>query len=204
MLPMQRDRQVSLAIRWCAASVVWATSVGAIAVVAGFRAGATALVGFGAGSITDGVASAVLVWRFDTERAGRRDVERIERRAARTVGAILIAIGLYVSVSAIAALARHPSPDHTRVGLALTATSVLVLPLLAQAKLRLAGSLQSSALRADGVLSVAGLALASVTLASLALNSELGWWWSDAVAALLIAAFLLRAGWRTATRQTPT
>jgi divalent metal cation (Fe/Co/Zn/Cd) transporter len=195
---MQRDRQVSLAIRWCVASVVWSAIVGVVAVVAGFRASATALVGFGAASITDGLASAVLVWRFDTERAGRYDVERIEHRAARTVGAILIAIGLYVSISAIAALARHPPPDHSRVGLALTAASVLVLPLLARAKLRLA------ALRADGLLSVAGAALASVTLASLALNSELGLWWSDAVAALLIAAFLLRAGWRTATRQTLT
>jgi divalent metal cation (Fe/Co/Zn/Cd) transporter len=201
---MQRDRQVSLAIRWCVASVVWSAIVGVVAVVAGFRASATALVGFGAASITDGLASAVLVWRFDTERAGRYDVERIEHRAARTVGAILIAIGLYVSLSAIAALARHPPPDHSRVGLALTAASVLVLPLLARAKLRLAAFLQSSALRADGLLSVAGAALASVTLASLALNSELGLWWSDAVAALLIAAFLLRAGWRTATRQTLT
>jgi divalent metal cation (Fe/Co/Zn/Cd) transporter len=82
----------------------------------------------------------------------------------------------------------------------LTAASVVVLPVLAQAKLRLAGALQSSALRGDGVLSLAGAALAGVTLASLALNSGLGWWWSDAVAGLLIAAFLLREGWRIVSR----
>ncbi len=197
---MQRDVQVSLAIRWCVASVVWAAIVGATAVVAGLAAGAIALIAFGADSVTDGLASAVLVWRFGNERAGHHNVERIERWAARAVGAILIAIGLYVSISAIAALVRHSTPDHSTVGLALTAASVLVLPVLARAKLRLAGALQSSALHGDGVLSLAGGALAAVTLASLVLNSTLGWWWSDAAAALLIAAFLLREGLRTADR----
>lgn len=200
MLPMQRDLQVSLAIRWCVASVAWAAIVGATAVVAGLAAGAIALVGFGADSITDGLASAVLVWRFGNEKAGHHNVEPIERRAARAVGAILVAIGLYVSISAVAALAGHSTPDRSTVGLALTAASVFVLPVLARAKLRLAGVLQSSALRGDGVLSLAGAVLAAVTLASLALNGGLGWWWSDAVAALLIAAFLVREGWRTANR----
>jgi divalent metal cation (Fe/Co/Zn/Cd) transporter len=68
---------------------------------------------------------------------------------------------------------------------------------LAPAKLGLAGWLESSALRGDGVLSFAGAALAAVTLASLALDAAFGWWWCDAVAALLIAAFMLREGWRT-------
>jgi divalent metal cation (Fe/Co/Zn/Cd) transporter len=66
------------------------------------------------------------------------------------------------------------------------------------AKLRLAGSLHSSALRGDGVLSLAGAALAAVTLASLAFDAAFGWWWSDAVAALLMAAFLLPEGWLNA------
>jgi divalent metal cation (Fe/Co/Zn/Cd) transporter len=161
-------------------------------------AGTIALVGFGADSITDGLASAVLVWRFRNEQTGGHSAELIERRAARAVGAILIAIALYVSITAIDALARHSTPDRSTVGLTLTAASLLVLPVLARAKLRLAAALQSSALRGDGVLSLAGAALAAVTLASLALNSGLGWWWADAVAALLIAAFLLREGWRIA------
>ena len=197
---LQRDEHVSQAIRWCGISVAWAAIVGAIAVIAGFEAGAIALVGFGADSITDGLASAVLVWRFGHERAGHDNVELIESRAARAIGAILIAIGVYLSISAIAALAVHSTPDRSPVGLALTGASVLVLPVLAQAKLRLADALQSSALRGDGILSLAGAVLAAVTLASLVLDAALGWWWSDAIAALLIATFLLREGWRTANR----
>jgi divalent metal cation (Fe/Co/Zn/Cd) transporter len=179
-------------------SVVWAAIVGATAVIAGFAAGAIALVGFGADSITDGLASAVLVWRFGRERARQGSIELIERRAAIVVGAILIAISMYVSGSAVAALVNRSTPDRTTVGIALTAASILVLPVLARVKLSLARRLESSALRGDGILSLAGALLAAVTLASLALNAGLGWWWSDAAAALLIAAFLLREGWRTA------
>ena len=193
----QRNADVSEAIRWCGLSVGWAAIVGVSAIVAGFAAGAVALIAFGADSITDGCASAVLVWRFNRERSAEHDLVRIERRAARAVGAILILIGLYVSESAIAALIGHSAPERSPVGLALTAASVLVLPVLACAKLRLAGPLQSTALRGDGILSLAGAALAAVTLASLALDRVLGWWWSDAVAALAIAGFVLAAGWKT-------
>jgi hypothetical protein len=199
MLAMpRRDQDVSNAISWCALSVLWAAVVGAAAVVAGLTAGVIALVGFGADSITDGVASAALVWRFRRERSGEHDVELVERRAAGAVGTILIGIGIYVGASAVLALAGRSAPDSSPAGVALTSASILVLPVLARAKLRLATSLDSSALRGDGVLSLAGAALAAFTLASLALNAALGWWWSDAAAALLIAAFLLREGWRTA------
>jgi divalent metal cation (Fe/Co/Zn/Cd) transporter len=68
------------------------------------------------------------------------------------------------------------------------------LPVLAQAKLRLSKQLGSSALQGDGVLSLAGAALAAATLVSLLAQSAFGWWWADAVAALLIAGTLLRQG----------
>lgn len=193
----QRNRQVSEAIRWCGLSVGWAAIVGVGAIVAGFAASSIALFAFGADSITDGTASAVLVWRFRRERSAPHDVDRIEHRAAHAVGAILTLIGIYLSASAIAALAVHRAPERSPVGLALTGASVLALPVLARAKLRLASALDSAALRADGILSLAGAALSAVTLASLALDTALGWWWSDTVAALVIASFLLAEGWRT-------
>jgi divalent metal cation (Fe/Co/Zn/Cd) transporter len=192
-----RDQFVSEAVRWCAVSVAWAAVVGASAVVAGLAAGAIALVGFGADSITDGLASAVLVWRFRHERSGASNTHLVERRAAQAVGAILILIGAYVSLSAITALVTHSAPDRSTAGLVLTAASLVVLPVLARAKLRLSGLLHSRALRGDGVLSLAGALLAGITLASLALHQILGWWWSDGVCALAIAVFLLHEGWET-------
>jgi divalent metal cation (Fe/Co/Zn/Cd) transporter len=76
----------------------------------------------------------------------------------------------------------------------LTSASVIVLPVLAMAKLRLAGHLGSQALRADGVLSGAGAVLAAGTLSALAFDAVLDLWWADSIAALLIAAILLREG----------
>ncbi len=54
---------------------------------------------------------------------------------ARAVGVIPILIGVYVTAIAIAAVTGHAAPERSLVGLALTAASVLVLPVLAPAKL---------------------------------------------------------------------
>jgi divalent metal cation (Fe/Co/Zn/Cd) transporter len=73
----------------------------------------------------------------------------------------------------------------------------VVLPVLARVKLRLAKELNSPGLRGDGVLSLAGAVLALATMLSLLLDAALDWWWTDSVAALLIAAMLLVEGPRT-------
>jgi divalent metal cation (Fe/Co/Zn/Cd) transporter len=175
-------------------SVAWAVVAGATALVSGFVVGSVALIGFGVESIVDASASAVLVWRFGAEKAGGMNVDVVERRAARLVGGILVLIAVYLAVAAVVALANHSHPEHTAVGVTLTAASVLVLPVLARAKLRLSNQLGSSALHGDGMLSLAGAALAAATLVSLLVESAFGWWRADAVAAALIAVTLLREG----------
>jgi len=191
---VDRSNRLADAVWWCASSVAWAAVAGATALIAGLVAGSVALIGFGADSIVDGAASAVLVWRFRAERSGSSHADVVERRAARLIGAILVLISLYLAVAAAVALANHSRPESTGVGAALAAASVLVLPVLARAKLRLAKQLGSSALHGDGVLSLAGAVLAAATLISLLVDSTFGWWWADAIAALLIAGTLLREG----------
>jgi len=185
------------ATRWSVLSLLWASLVGATALVAGLAVSSVALVGFGANSILDGSASAVLVWRFRHERLSTAEVDAVERRAALAVGTAMSGVALYLIVSAISALATHSVPDRSLVGIVLTAASVCVFPVLARAKLRLAAALQSRALRGDGVLSLAGAVLAAATLTSLVLDAAFDWWWADAVAALLISAMLLAEGMRT-------
>jgi divalent metal cation (Fe/Co/Zn/Cd) transporter len=185
------------ATRWSVLSLVWASLVGATSLVAGLAVSSVALVGFGANSILDGSASAVLVWRFRHERLSTAEVDAVERRAALVVGTAMSGVALYLIISGISALATHSVPDRSVVGIVLTAASVCVFPVLARAKLRLAAALQSRALRGDGVLSLAGAVLAAATLTSLVLDAAFGWWWADAVAALLISAMLLAEGMRT-------
>jgi divalent metal cation (Fe/Co/Zn/Cd) transporter len=190
-----RSNRLADAVWWCALSVAWAAIAGATALIAGLVAGSVALIGFGADSIVDGSASGVLVWRFSAERSAASHADVVERRAARLVGAILVLIGLYLAAAASFALANHSHPESTVLGATLTAASVLLLPVLARAKLRLAKQLGSSALHGDGVLSLAGAVLAAATLISLLVDSTFGWWWADALAALLISGTLLREGW---------
>ena len=58
-------------------------------------------------------------------------------------------------------------------------------------KLSLASRLESAALRGDGVLTLAATVLAAITLTALLLDSAFAWWWSDPIAALLIATALV-------------
>lgn len=74
--------------------------------------------------------------------------------------------------------------------------SVCILPPLAYGKILLASQLGSGALRGDGVLTAVGACLAVVTLLGLLVNTLLGWWWADPLAALLITGVLLREGWQ--------
>lgn len=149
----ERSSQVAQAVWWCGLSVAWAAVAGATSLIAGLVAGSLALVGFGADSLVDGSASAVLVWRFNAESSRADQAEKVERQATRAVGLILMLIAFYLTVAAILALANRSHPDTTLVGVVLSAASVLVLPILGAAKLRLARSLGSSALHGDSVLS---------------------------------------------------
>ena len=177
--------------------MLWSAVAGASSAVVGLVVSSAALLGFGANSILDGAASAVLIWRFAAGRSHGADADAVERRAALVVSGAMIGVALYVGATAISALADHSVPERSLVGIVLTAASTLVLPFLARAKLGLAAQLRSGALRGDGVLSLAGAVLAAATLVSLIVRAALGWWWADAVAALAIAVMLVGEGLRT-------
>jgi len=180
------------ALFWSVASLAWALLVGGVAVVDGLIVHSTALVGFGLGSVADGGASATLIWRFRHELTGHPASAELERRATLVVGSLLALIAAYLVIRAVIALAQHAGPDGSAIAYGVTVASLLVLPVLARAKLRLAGPVGSRALRADGVLSAAGAALAIATVIGLVLSTGLGIWWADSAAALVIALVLGR------------
>jgi len=195
-----RSHLIRAAIRACALSVAWAFVVGIAAILIGTAARSLALVGFGLDSAVDGTASAVLIWRFRIEGREPERAHRVERTANRVVAVILLVVATYVAAEACRSLATRSAPTSTVIGISLAAAALIVLPGLAAVKLRLASRLQSRALRADGMLSLAGAFLALVSLFGLVLNDVLGWWWADSVAAILVAAVLAVEGWRGVSR----
>jgi divalent metal cation (Fe/Co/Zn/Cd) transporter len=192
-----RRSLVTAAIRVSSVSVVWSLLVGTLAVIAGVSAHALALVALGLESIVDGSASVVLVWRFEVERRDPDRARRVERVAHWFNAVTLLVVAVYVAAQAIRALATGAEPDGVTAGIVIAVASMVVLPFLAVAKLRLARRLQSAALRGDGILTATGAVLASAVLLGLVVNETFGWWWSDAGAAVLIAAFLGREAWNS-------
>lgn len=182
--------------RLCAGTVGWNTVVGCAAVATAISTGGLALIGFGMDALIDSAASVVLVWRLRTEAHGAdpRRTDHVERVALRVAGTALILVGAYLTIRAALALGRRSHAGTALFGVVVALASLVVLPPLAIGKLRIAARLPSRALRADGVLTTAGAALALVTLIGLLLDREAGMWWADPLAAIGIAAALVWQG----------
>ncbi len=168
-----------------------------MAVTAGTLSGSVALVGFGIDSFVETASAAVVGWRLESERRGRvtEAAEAIERRAARIAGSLLLALAAFILIEAGRRLAGFGSQAApSRIGMALTAVSLLLMPFLGWIKLRTATALQSGALRADAFETIACAWLSLTTLAGLVLNAVFGWAWADPVAALILVPLIVREG----------
>ena len=167
---------------------------GAIAIVAGLAAGSVALTGFGVDSVIE-VSSGVLVWwRLRAELGAAPVGPSAEARAARGAGILLLGLAVYLIVESGRRLLTGDRPRESVVGIALMVLSLIVMPLLARAKLRVASALNSRALRADAHETIVCAWLSLTTLVGLALNATLGWWWADPVAALAMLPLIIREG----------
>src|SRR5712691_3464871 len=167
---------------------------GIIAIVAGLAAGSVALTGFGIDSVIEVTSGALLWWRLRAELGVARVGPAVEARAARWAGVLLLALAAYIMAESGRRLLTGDRPEESVVGIVLMALSLIVMPLLARAKLRLAASLGSRALRADAHETIVCAWLSATTLLGLGLNAVLGWWWADPVAALAVLPLIVREG----------
>jgi divalent metal cation (Fe/Co/Zn/Cd) transporter len=165
-----------------------------VAISAGTVASSSALVGFGLDSTVEVISAATIAWQF----AGR-DHESRERTALRIVAFSFFALALYVTFESVRTLAGAVEPEHSAVGIGLAAVSLVVMPFLSWYERRTGRELGSASVVADSKQTLVCTYLSAVLLVGLLLNSALGWWWADPVAALAIAGFAVREGleaWR--------
>jgi divalent metal cation (Fe/Co/Zn/Cd) transporter len=175
-------------------SLAWMTAEGAVAIAAGVLAGSIALIGFGIDSAIEGLASVVIVWRFT---GSRLHSEQAEKRAQRLVAIQFFLLAPYVSAEAIHKLIAGERPETSWLGIGLTVTSLIGMPMLGIAKRRLATKLGSAATRGEGTQNLLCAYLAGAVLAGLLANTFFELWWLDAAAALIIAAVAIREGLAT-------
>lgn len=167
---------------------------GAIAITAGILAGSIALIGFGIDSGIEGVASLVIVWRF----SGHRLLSEIaEERAQKLVAIQFFILAPYVAYEATRHLIGAEHPEVSVLGMILTATSLVGMPILGVAKQRLATTLGSSATHGEGAQNLLCAYLAGAVFLGLSGNALFGLWWLDPVAALLVAGVAVKEGVET-------
>jgi divalent metal cation (Fe/Co/Zn/Cd) transporter len=177
-------------------SLLWMTVEGALGVLAGAVAGSVALVGWGLGSAIEGLAAVVVIWRFTGSRTHSASAER---RAERAVAVSFFLLAPYVAAEAIRALAAGAHPRTSALGIAVTATSVVLMPALGVAKRRLGRRLDSGATAGEGTQNLLCAAQGAAVLVGLAANAAVGAWWLDSVVALGLAATAVNEGrkaWR--------
>jgi len=189
-----RAAAVRVGVRVELVTIAWMVVEAAVAGGAGILAHSVLLTAFGLDSLVELLAGGVLLWRLLTEARGG-SLERVqwaENRAAWITGVALALLCLYVLVGAAAALLTRTAPDRSYAGIAVAVAAVIGMPLLARRKRRIAGQLNSAALRGDAACSITCAYMAGTLLVGLVLTVAFGWWWADSVAALALLYWLGR------------
>ena len=193
MSELTREELVHRGIRLSYATIGYNSLEAIASLIAGLFAGSVALIGFGIDSLVEVSASGVAQWRLrsDLHEVRRAQVEAITHRI---VGLCFLALAAYVVADSGKTLWFRERPDRTIAGIVILSMSVVVMPLLARAKLKVASAMHSGALRAEARQTSLCAYLSIIALAGVLLNATLGWWWADPVAALCMVPIIVSEG----------
>ena len=191
----EEERLTRRGLRLARFTVAYNVVEGAVAVTAGLAAGLVSLVGFGLDSGIESIAAVLVGLRLAARlRHGQPDKRR-ERRTLRLVALTFFVLAGYVTVEGIRDLITGEGPDSSPVGLMLLSLSIVVMPLLARAKRRVAEQLGGDQLiLADAAESRICVLLSISTLLGLGLFAVTGAGWLDPVAGFVIALFAIQEG----------
>jgi divalent metal cation (Fe/Co/Zn/Cd) transporter len=190
---LTREALVRRGIRLSYATIGYNSLEAIASLIAGLLAGSVALIGFGIDSVIEVSASGAAQWRLRSDiHEARRS--RSESVTHRFVGVCFLALAVYVVGDSARTLWLRERPDRTIAGIVILSMSVVVMPLLARAKLKVASAMQSGALRAEARQTSLCAYLSIIALAGLLLNAALGWWWADPVAALCMVPIIVSEG----------
>lgn len=175
------------------ATIAYNSFEAVVSLFAGVMAGSVALVGFGIDSVIEVTASGAAQWRLraDVDHVRR---ERVERITLRVIGWSFLALAAYVGADSVMSLWFRERPERSVIGMVILALSVVVMPVLARAKRRVARELGSAALEADATQTSLCAYLSVIALVGVALNAFLGWWWADPAAALAMVPIIVKEG----------
>jgi divalent metal cation (Fe/Co/Zn/Cd) transporter len=171
-------------------TLAWMLIECAVSLFSAVRAHSPALLAFGFDSFVE-LVSALLVVLALVPRL-RLNHHQIDTAS----GVLLFILATVVGLTSVAALAGKVQPEASPLGIAITIAALLVMPLLAWQKRKLARRTANNALAADAVQSATCAYLALVALAGLALNAAFHIASADSLAALAATPILILEGRR--------
>jgi divalent metal cation (Fe/Co/Zn/Cd) transporter len=170
-------------------SLLWMTAEGLVGLAAGLEANSISVLTWAASAAVEGLASAIVIWRFTGARTLSQDAEH---RAQRVVAGSFFLLAPYFLFEAIHRLASGEAAQTHTLAIVLTASSVVGMPLLGYAKLRLGRRLSSSATAGEGTQNLLCAGQAAAALVAVATAGSLPW--LDPLAAVVIAAVAAKEG----------
>jgi divalent metal cation (Fe/Co/Zn/Cd) transporter len=176
-------------------SLVLVAAEGAVGLWQGLAAGSIALTGWALGSVPEGLAGAVVIWRF----TGSRTLSgTAERRAQIGVAVSFWLTAPYVTAESVHHLFDRHHAEGSVVGIAVTAIAMVVMPILGRAQRRLGARLASAATAGEGVQNYLCAVQAAAVLIGLAVGATYsGGWWLDPVIGLGVAVVAVWQGFRS-------
>lgn len=171
-------------------TVTWDILEAIAAIVAAVLSGSIALLSYGIDSVIEVTSGSILLWRLQEGEKG----EAREQLAARLVGISLFALSAYILYDAGSSLIFHNPPETSYFGIVIAAISVVIMPLLARAKRKVATGISSKAMHADSRQTDICAYLSAILLVGLGLYALFGWWWADPVSALVMIPIIVHEG----------
>lgn len=158
-------------------TVGWNVIEGIVAIAAGIQAGSIALAGFGLDSYIEVASGLVLIWRLRKHGFSNDEEEdAAEKRAILFVGTTFFLLAAYVLYESGKKLYFHEHPEESLVGIILATVSLVAMPILAVYKKKIATEINSRALRADALETLACSYLSLTLLFGLGANALFNWW----------------------------
>ncbi len=156
----------------------------------GIEAESRAILGFGGDSLIEAASGALIWWRFS--QVG--DSPKNEILVHLWISNLLLALAVFLAVSASLDLYHGHRPQSTMAGSVIALLSLLVMGWLYRSKMSCARALKSDALRADAICTLSCMWLSGLLLLGSLFYEFAGWAWVDAITTLGMAILIAREG----------
>jgi divalent metal cation (Fe/Co/Zn/Cd) transporter len=171
-------------------TLVWNVVGFFVVIWSGIQANSIALVGFALDSVIEIGSSVVVLWQFADLANKKREILSL-----RLIGTAFFVLATYLGLESIRSLLEQNRPETSVIGIIWLTGTFISMSLLAWGKAVTGEQLDNPVLKSEARVTFVDAFLAASVLLGLLLTAWLGWWWADAIAALVIVFYAFKEGW---------